>query len=354
MTQLTIQGNAHLPLKRGKETFGVLTLSFPEPRLWNEDERRFALALADRTAMAYERARLFEQVREDEAQLRLVTDGMPALVSYLDYDYRYRFANKTYKEWFGLEDTNILGKTMAEVLGEAAFERVRPYAELALTGRAQTFELEVPYQTGGIRFVHVVYTPDLHGERVRGFFAHVLDITGRKLLEDKLRHAALYDALTGLPTRTLLMERLSQAMARHKRHTHTTFALLFIDLDNFKTVNDTLGHAAGDAVLVEVATRLKGNLRETDTAARLGGDEFLVLLESLESEEAAWRFAKRISSILTITWGAGSKAIEVRASIGLAHHNPACTAQELLSRADQAMYEAKYSGTGKVSVNGGR
>ncbi len=133
-----------------------------------------------------ERKKAEEKLQRSEAELRLVTDAIPALVSYVDTQYHYRLANKTYAEWFGLEPSHMLGKTMAEILGETAFEILRPHIDKVLTGQTEIFESEMPYKYGGTRFVHAIYTPDLQGEKVDGFFVHTLDITERKRREANL------------------------------------------------------------------------------------------------------------------------------------------------------------------------
>jgi diguanylate cyclase len=302
-----------------------------------------------------------EQKKAEQHQSTLITTMSEGLVHQTS-DGTITLCNAAAEAILGLSKDQMMGRTSLDPRWRAIHEdgsdfpgEIHPAMMTLRTGEAQTNVLMgVHKPTSELTWILInaqpLYTsagqvlPD-------GVVCTFTDITERKELEDKLRQAALYDALTGLPTRTLLMERLSQALARHKRDAHTTFALLFIDLDNFKTVNDTLGHSAGDAVLIEVAKRLRGNLRETDTVARLGGDEFLVLLEGLESEEAARPFAERISSELIIICGAGNDTIEVRASIGIAHHDAtSLTAPELLARADKAMYQSKAKGKGQVTL----
>jgi diguanylate cyclase (GGDEF)-like protein len=159
--------------------------------------------------------------------------------------------------------------------------------------------------------------------------------------EERLRRAAQYDTLTGLPNRALLLERLDRAVRRARRHGYR-FALLFLDLDGFKKVNDSLGHAAGDQLLVEVAGRIIGTLREIDTAARFGGDEFVVLLEDIGDEQYAALVAERLRSVLAEPLRLEGTDISVRASTGIAigtdaHEN----AEDVLREADAAMYRSK-------------
>jgi diguanylate cyclase (GGDEF)-like protein len=161
---------------------------------------------------------------------------------------------------------------------------------------------------------------------------------------------ALYDALTGLPNRKLLDERLRVAMAHARRH-NMRLALLFIDLDKFKPVNDNFGHAYGDLLLKEVAKRLNNCMRESDTASRLGGDEFVALLSEIEDEEAAVFVANKILSALTTPYDIAGHTFDISASIGIAifpWHG--IDGKSLMKQADLAMYEAKNNGRSTVRV----
>jgi diguanylate cyclase (GGDEF)-like protein len=188
------------------------------------------------------------------------------------------------------------------------------------------------------------------GEPIR-MVGTVHDVTECKALEEQLQHQALHDPLTGLPNRTLFSDRLRQALARAKRR-GTQIAVLFMDLDNFKVINDSLGHKAGDRILVAVSKRMKALLRPEDTVARLGGDEFVVLFKPrpgyLQASQSAERLAHMIcqaivSPIRIDTVHHGSTAISVSASAGVAVM-PAHRLGQLISAADIAMYRAKTSG----------
>lgn len=189
------------------------------------------------------------------------------------------------------------------------------------------------------------------------------DVTERKRLEEKLAHQAFHDSLTGLPNRLLFLDRLGQALARAGRRSErdtehdrgregdATVAVLFVDLDNFKYVNDSLGHEAGDRLLCEVAGRIEGRLRPADTVARLGGDEFVVLLEDLKGSEEALRAAQRIAEVLASPFTIRDQEIFAPASTGVvlggADKNGVTStvqAEDLLRKADLAMYEAKKQG----------
>ena len=175
------------------------------------------------------------------------------------------------------------------------------------------------------------------------------DITARKDAEQRLIHQTLHDALTGLPNRVLLSDHLAQALARaHRNGLHV--GVLFVDLDNFKDVNDSLGHDAGDELLIDVARRLRGCLRDSDTAARLGGDEFVVVCEDLATREEAAAVAERVEQALDITIDVRGHKVNISASLGVAISDGSDRAEDMLRKADSAMYRAKEHGRGRYEV----
>ncbi|HEU4454638.1 MAG TPA: EAL domain-containing protein [Longimicrobium sp.] len=174
------------------------------------------------------------------------------------------------------------------------------------------------------------------------------DITARRAVEDQLRHDALHDPLTALPNRHLFLERLARAVLQERRREDFLFAVLFLDLDRFKVVNDSLGHAVGDELLVAVAGRLRGCVRESDTVARFGGDEFAVLLDDIGAVEDALRCADRIQNALRSPVSLSGYEVFTSASIGIALSSTAYGRPDnLLRNADMAMYRAKSGGTGR-------
>jgi diguanylate cyclase (GGDEF)-like protein/PAS domain S-box-containing protein len=182
----------------------------------------------------------------------------------------------------------------------------------------------------------------LPGRRAVRMVGSLTDISERKRLEDRLLHAALYDSLTGLPNRSLLMDRMDQAFARAKRTAGYQFAVLFVDLDGFKAVNDKLGHACGDLLLTKVAERLKRHLRANDTAVRYGGDEFAVLLDGVSGRARAQAIAQRLQARLSVGYEVEGHEVVVSATIGVAVSSAGyVSADEMIHDADVAMYEAK-------------
>ena len=194
--------------------------------------------------------------------------------------------------------------------------------------------------------VHLLDNPD-----VAGVVLTIRDVTGRRTLEDQLRHQAFHDALTGLANRALFLDRVEHALARIRRADSPVPAVAFVDLDDFKLVNDSLGHSAGDEVLRAVADRLRGCLRSGDTPARLGGDEFAVLLEDAPDSRAVVEVAERILDALHAPVLVDGREVYARASIGIAtRQGPATTPEELMRNADLAMYTAKANGKGCIEV----
>jgi diguanylate cyclase (GGDEF)-like protein/PAS domain S-box-containing protein len=177
------------------------------------------------------------------------------------------------------------------------------------------------------------------------------DMTARARAEERLIHDAIHDALTSLPNRTLFMDRLDHALRRSKRRLESRFAVLFVDLDRFKVVNDSLGHLLGDQLLVGLATRIRGCLRPADTVARLGGDEFAVLLDTIEQAEDAVSAAERVRNVVAAPFDLNGHEVFVTASVGIAVSAPHYShAEELLRDADIAMYRAKAMGRARHEV----
>ncbi|HZU82597.1 MAG TPA: EAL domain-containing protein, partial [Polyangiaceae bacterium] len=177
------------------------------------------------------------------------------------------------------------------------------------------------------------------------------DITGRREAEAHMRRSALHDALTGLPNRALLVDRLEQAIARAERTDRARFAVLFLDLDHFKTINDSLGHVAGDQLLIQIANRLTGCLRSIDTVARLGGDEFAIIVADVDDHESGSFVAERIHEALRAPFEIGSHRVFTSVSIGITPSSDKRKhAEDYLRDADTAMYRAKFEGRARHQV----
>lgn len=291
-------------------------------------------------------------LRESSARLKTITDNVPAMIAFLDRDLRYRFHNHAYVDWFGVQPDSLVGTDAREFWGAAAYEGLRPALAAVLHGESVTVEYQLPALTG-LMWFYANLVPHIEDDgSITGFYLLAQDITERKQLYELIEHEAAHDALTGLPNRRALMLRLDEAMARVRRH-HRPMAVLFMDLDGFKQMNDTLGHEFGDAVMQHFAATVSAAVRETDFVARLAGDEFVVVLEDLASDFAgqagsvAWAVLERLRTDQEIQ----GVEVTLAASIGAAVYadQDEETAQELLNRADAAMYRAKAAGKGRLS-----
>ena len=291
---------------------------------------------------------------ESENRLRTITDNLPALITYIDREEKVTFANGTYREWLGVEPSEALGRHIRDVVGANVY-----LAREAMIGRAlagERVEFEAHIQTHGLdRRTRISYVPDIGADgSTHGIFSLCLDITALKVVESKLIELARLDALTGLPNRLAFNEMLPAAILRAER-TGSAMALMFLDIDWFKTINDTLGHASGDGVLTEYARRLLASVRSTDTVARLAGDEFVVVLENLHTREGAAAVARKIlEQINAPAFSFEGRPLQVTTSIGIAFHaasDAVVTAEELLARADTALYAAKSAGRNRFEFS---
>ncbi len=419
-------------------------------------------------------------LRESEERLRVITDNMPALISYIDAEQRYRFNNRVYEELLGRPCSQITGRTVREVWGEELYRAFQPNIERALRGERVSHDYATR-SSGGERRILATYVPDRDAlGRVRGYFvlgsdntelavardelraAHErleaalggssvalwdtdlrtgrvylgeawagslggprddavattdqllslvhpedidavkraslevmkgerpvyavehrvkardgewrwilsrgrvterdpatgralrmigtnVDITERRRLEEEAQVIAQTDPLTGLANRRVLADRLRLALARNRRSGFES-AVLFLDLDRFKDVNDTQGHAAGDAVLVQFATRLRASVRASDTVARFGGDEFVVLLEDVRERHNVVRVAEKILDEARRPLRVDGAEVVATTSIGIAYSDAVSSDEDLLKRADRALYEAKGAGRDRYRI----
>jgi diguanylate cyclase (GGDEF)-like protein/PAS domain S-box-containing protein len=317
-----------------------------------------AFALAQLTALlagvlAGQRARALAGARERELErgTRYALAARGAEDGLWDWDLRDNrvFRSPRWREITGVGDDGT---------PRDAFSRIHP--EDAVGARAQ-LEAHLAGETPRYEHAHRIRRDDgswrwvlergiatrSEGAPVR-MVGLLTDISAHKESEERLRHHAFHDALTGLPNRALFMDRVQHAVARARRSPACTFAVLMLDLDRFKNVNDSLGHLAGDRLLIRVAERIGACVRDGDTVARLGGDEFSVLLESLTSDHEAERVAEQIQRAMMTPIPLDGHDLVTSASIGIVlARDDAFDALSLLRRADQAMYEAKRQGRGR-------
>jgi diguanylate cyclase (GGDEF)-like protein/PAS domain S-box-containing protein len=287
-----------------------------------------------------------------------LVDHLDAMVAYWDADQVCVFANQAYKDWFGKSREEIIGQPLKELLGPIYRKNLR-HIRAAYQGHKQVFERDFPAPSGGIRSALVTYTPDVRFGQVVGMFVHVADVTPLKQLERALEVAkakaedlATHDFLTGLPNRVLLLDRIRQAFT-HARRKQSTVALLTVDVDDFKQVNDTYGHDAGDRLLVAIASRLSSVLRESDSVTRMGGDEFLLLATEFESRRQVESLADHLLHQLGRPFEVAGASLSLSLSLGIAVY-PAdgTTAETLIASSDRALYIAKARGKNRYMFAG--
>lgn len=293
---------------------------------------------------------------ESEARLRTIADTLPAMIAYIDADQVYRFHNIAYEREFKLGGMHVLGKTVLETVGEQRYRALQPYIARVLGGETLSFE-EEDEKEGIERCLEVIYIPQISesGDSVVGFHVMRQDITVQKREKQRLLQLAQVDALTGLTNRAGFLQKLSDAMLSCQQN-HTMMALMYMDIDRFKPVNDTFGHSVGDSLLRAFSMRLTQTMRASDIIARLGGDEFTIIMERIHRSEDAAVLAAKIVAAMQAPFELDDITVSISASIGLAfYRDEAITPATLLKQADVLLYQAKQDGrntyrAGEVSV----
>jgi diguanylate cyclase (GGDEF)-like protein/PAS domain S-box-containing protein len=289
-----------------------------------------------------------QAIRDSAESLRQFTDNVPAMTVSFDENLRCLFANKRYADFYGFGAADIVGKHVREIIGEDVYREVKGHFAQALRGHPVTYQRTHKLANGESRYLEVKLLPHIGDQgEVLGCFAVTTDITEHKLAEERIQRVAHHDALTGLPNRLLFNDRLNQAI-RLARRDSRQFALLYLDLDKFKPVNDTLGHTTGDELLQAVGARIRRQVRESDTVARVGGDEFTVILPDITGNKEAEVVANKIIDALATPFQLGSQKqrVDIGISIGIAvYPADALDADALIKAADAAMYSAKQVGS---------
>ncbi|MDA0699802.1 MAG: EAL domain-containing protein [bacterium] len=342
-----------VPLEADGEVLGVLNAE-SDSRVFGDDDLRLLSAIRDQVGVAVQRARLLAAVRASEARFRLLAEHARDLICLHGPDGAYTYVSPA--------SIDLVGYAPEELVGRSPFDFIEPVdhglldAAVRVPVRRGDASEAVAYRVrkkdGRVVWLETSARPVLGaGGALAGLVTTSRDVTERKSFEERLRRGALYDDLTGLPNRALLLDRLAQAIERFRRHPEARYAVLFLDLDRFKSFNDSLGHAVGDALLQGVALRLRDTVRAGDTVARFGGDEFCVLLEDLESDEEAERTTFRVREALARPFGVAGRSLRTSASVGIAPGNAGyAVPSDVLRDADVAMYRAKSAGSDRHVV----
>jgi diguanylate cyclase (GGDEF)-like protein/PAS domain S-box-containing protein len=291
--------------------------------------------------------------RQHEMVLKSAGEGIFGL----DLDGNATFVNPAAARMTGWEAEELVGCPQHDILHHtkpdgSPYPRAECPIHAALKDKTtHVRDDEIFWRKDGTSFpVEYMSSPILQDGEVVGAVVTFKDITKRKALEEQLHHQAFYDPLTGLPNRALFMERLAHASTRASRR-DSGVTVLFVDLDNFKVINDSLGHKSGDQLLKAVAERVKSYLRPEDTAARLGGDEFTILVEDVASVAEGVQLAERITEVLQPPFTLDEQEVFTTASIGIVFSGPTHErAEDLLRHADLAMYRAKHKGKARYEV----
>jgi len=316
--------------------------------------------------------RIRRQLAERDQLFQLISENAADMIALVDGDGRRLYNSPAYLKVLGYSPEDLNTTSSIEQIHPDDRPRVLKAAEKArLTGQGERMEYRVRHKDGSWRTLESTASPirNATGQTDKLVIVN-RDITERKRAEEMLAHNAFHDGLTNLPNRALFLDRLQQALTLSKRHANYKFAVLLIDVDEFKIINDSLGHAAGDDLLIQIGQRLRESVRRADTVsrprtsdvparpanddtlARLGGDEFTILLDDIRDPIEAVRVAERVQAELAIPFVVNQQEIVISASIGIAaSSSPHTHAEDLLRDADIAMYRAKRAGKARCEVS---
>ncbi|MGH7628073.1 MAG: putative bifunctional diguanylate cyclase/phosphodiesterase [Gemmatimonadales bacterium] len=283
-------------------------------------------------------------VRQNEARFRALVQHSSDVIIVIRPDGSIRFVSPSATRVLRYEPRTVQGRSIADLLHTDDVEPARAFiAEAARTpGVGAPVEWRFRQPDGSALHAEIIATNLLDEPTVRGIVLNTRDVSERKRLEQQLVHQAFHDPLTGLANRALFRDRVSHALTLARRHGHA-LTVLFLDLDDFKKVNDSLGHEVGDRLLIAAAERFRSCTRVTDTVARFGGDEFAILLEERGAKDAG-TLVERLGEAMEPPFLLGGNEVHVHVSIGIASASGADTADDLLRNADVAMYAAKRGG----------
>jgi PAS domain S-box-containing protein len=317
-------------------------------------------------------SRIRVQMAERDQLFQLISENAADMIALVDGEGRRLYNSPAYQKVLGYSPEELKATSAVEQIHPDDRARVAQAANKArLSGQGERVEYRIQHKDGSWRTLESTACAirDVTGRTDKLVIVN-RDITERKRVEQMLVHNALHDGLTNLPNRALFLDRLQHALTLSKRHSHYKFAVLLIDVDEFKIINDSLGHTAGDGLLIQIGQRLKDSVRRADTVsrprlsevpgrssnddslARLGGDEFTILLDDIRDPIEAVRVAERVQEELAVPFVVNQEKIVISASIGIASSaSPHTLAEDLLRDADIAMYRAKRMGKARCEVS---
>jgi diguanylate cyclase (GGDEF)-like protein/PAS domain S-box-containing protein len=334
-----------VPLKRGDHTFGVIVVqSYEESARYTETDREILTFVAQHVATALDRKRAADALRASEARFRTLAETAPCAIIIYQGDH-FHYVNPA--------AASITGWPREELTGKEFWDLVHPDFQHLVHGKGRArhrgvdaparHEFKILRRDGDVRWLDFSAGAIEYGSRPAAL-GIAFDVTERKRAEEQIKELAYHDALTGLPNRLLFNDRLAVAVAQAHRSA-SRLAILFLDLDRFKVINDSLGHSLGDRLLQEVAERLQAGVRQGDTVARLGGDEFILLLPGIGRAEDAAKVAEKILETLKFPIRLEDRELFVTASVGISlYPEDGFDVESLIKNADTAMYRAKEQG----------
>ena len=287
-------------------------------------------------------------VHQNEARFRSLVQHSSDVIIVTRADATIRFVSPSATRVFGYDPANMLRQTLPELLHSDDRERAATFFRNAAQAPGVTGPVEWRFRQPDGSWLHaeILATNLLHDASVKGIVLNTRDVSERRRLEEQLTHQAFHDPLTGLANRALFRDRVSHALALAQRR-GTPVTVLFLDLDDFKTVNDSLGHGEGDRLLISVSERFLACARAADTVARLGGDEFAILIEGADGREG---LPERLAAAMSHPFSLSGNQVRMTASIGVASASSDDSADDLLRNADMAMYAAKRQGKGRAET----
>lgn len=293
-----------------------------------------------------------DALRESENKLRTLIESMTEGLLQVDTNDRIQFVNKCFCEMVDYTEEELIGTDWSRLLFDEERDLIKQISDSRGKGLNDTYEIRLQKKSGEILWMIVGGAPIKNAEGATiGWIGTFTDITDRKRAEEQLLYDAFHDGLTGLANRALFMDHLQMTIARGRSRHSNHYAVLFLDLDRFKIINDSLGHAKGDELLKFIARRLESCIRTGDLVARLGGDEFVILLTELVEANEVILVAERILEELKTPFNLGGREIYITTSIGITLSESGHTrAEDMLRDADIAMYRAKAKGRAQYQV----
>ena len=338
---------------RDGSLLGVLSVDDPVDGMLPDPTRRALLeTFAVHASLAIAHAREHMEVRDREEMLRRMFDESPVGKALFGPDGRYQRVNQAYCRFLGRPPEDFLGRRVVDFTHPEEVE-----SAIALSAEIRNQDSDASLTRIERRYLHADGS-ELWGRlslaRIGDgedmcVLAVIEDVTESRAAEEQLRHLALHDSLTGLPNRSLIFDRLGQSLARSRRDGQQ-IAVIVVDIDHFKLVNDSYGHPAGDQLLASVADALRGAMRGSDTAGRMGGDEFIVVCEGITGPSDAAIIAERLRAAVRVPLQIGDVTVIPSASLGCTVSNDESTIDQLVAEADTALYRAKSAGRGRFEL----